>query len=162
MKKLYVLFLVCFSFGYTQNLQSIREQYIASNATSKTANEFKNTMAKFHNSKETVVKAYYAASIIMASKFETKLKDKKEAFKEGVTLLEAEIKKNPNLAELRLIRLSIQENVPKITGYKKNITEDKQLLIKNFNSQEASLKEHIRKFVKQSKSISETEKANFK
>lgn len=162
MKKLIVLFLICCCFGYAQNLQSIREQYIASNATSKTANEFKNTMAKFQNSKETVFKAYYAASIIMASKFETKLKDKKEAFKEGVTLLEAEIKKNPSLAELRLIRLSIQENVPKITGYKKNITEDKQLLIKNFNSQEASLKEHIRKFVKQSKSISETEKANFK
>lgn len=162
MKKLLILFLFSCSFGISQNLQTIREQYITSNSSSKSANEFKVSMAKFQNSKEAIYKAYYAASIILASKFETKLKDKKEAFKEGVTLLEAEIKKNPSLAELRLIRLSIQENVPKITGYKKNITEDKQLLIKNFNSQEASLKEHIRKFVKQSKSISETEKANFK
>lgn len=162
MKKLLFLFLFCCSVGFSQNLQSVREQYIVSNSNSKAANEFKNTMAKYQNSKESVLRAYYAASIILVSKFETKLKVKKETFKNGVTLLEAEIRNNPNLTELRLIRLSIQENVPKITGYKKNINEDKQIIIKNYNSQEASLKEHIKKFVKQSKSISETEKANFK
>jgi hypothetical protein len=57
-----------------------------------------------------------------------------------------------------MIRLSIQENVPGITGYKKNIKEDKKYLTAHYAEQSGALKEYLKDFVLQSKSFSEKEK----
>lgn len=156
-----MFFLFISGFVFSQNLKIIRESYIQSNSSVSKAVSFNEEMSKFKSSKDPVIRGYYAGSVLLISKFEKKLKDKKELFKQGVTLLETEINKNSQSVELRLIRLSIQENVPKITGYKKNIDEDKQFLIKSYSSLDVSLKEHLRKFIKQSKSFTEVEKSKF-
>ncbi|GAA6764110.1 hypothetical protein AAFH68_00380 [Flavobacterium sp. CGRL1] len=59
---------------------------------------------------------------------------------------------------MRMIRLSIQEDVPAITGYKKNIKEDKKFITTYYPSQSGALKEYLKDFVLQSKSFSEKEK----
>ncbi|MNG13638.1 hypothetical protein D3C84_973270 [compost metagenome] len=102
--------------------------------------------------------AYKAASILLDSKLEKKLKDKIDRFKEGAKLLESTIKSEPNNIEIRLIRLSIQENVPGITGYKKNIKEDKKHITEHYAEQNAALKDYLKDFILQSKSFSEKEK----
>jgi hypothetical protein len=82
--------------------------------------------------------------------------------KDGATSLEEIVKNNPNNAELRVIRMSVQENVPKIVGYNKNLKEDKTFLINNYSKQNSDLKSYIKQFANQSKTFSGTEKASLK
>lgn len=88
--------------------------------------------------------------------------NRKALVKSGATNLEAVIKSNPNNAELRLIRMSVQENIPKIVGYRGSLKDDKVFLINNYSKQNSALKSYIKKFAAQSKTMTETEKLNFK
>jgi hypothetical protein len=56
-----------------------------------------------------------------------------------------------------MIRLSVQESVPKIVGYRANKKEDKAMILKNFKDT-GELKEYIRNFINQSKSFTPTER----
>lgn len=122
------------------------------------AKEFSEKLSGISNNDAEVLVAYKAASILLDSKFEKKLNDKIERFKEGAKLLESTIKSEPNNIEIRMIRLSIQENVPGITGYKKNIKEDKKYLTDHYADQSGALKEYLKDFILQSKSFTEKEK----
>jgi hypothetical protein len=56
--------------------------------------------------------------------------------------------------------LGVQENSPKIVGYRKNKEEDKQFIIDHFNEVSSKeLKTYIKGFVMQSKTFSEEEKS---
>jgi hypothetical protein len=102
--------------------------------------------------------AYKAASILVDSKFQNIVGSKISRFKEGAKLLEATLKSDPNNIEIRMIRLSIQEDVPGITGYKKNIKEDKKFITTHYAEQSGVLKDYLKEFVLQSKSFSDKEK----
>ena len=104
--------------------------------------------------------AYKGASIALQAKFSPKKEDKKKQFIEGTQLLDYALKNDSNNLEIRLIRLSIQENTPKIMKYKANIAEDKQFIVSNFSKQSNSLKDFVRVYLKQSKVFSEIEKAS--
>ncbi|MEL1253526.1 hypothetical protein AAEO57_07065 [Flavobacterium sp. DGU38] len=58
---------------------------------------------------------------------------KLSTFNKGKKNIERAIKKEPDNAEYRFIRLSIQKNVPSILGYKSNIKEDTEFLKSNQN-----------------------------
>ena len=55
-------------------------------------------------------------------------------FKEGHVLLEEAIKKDPDNAEYRFLRLMIQEHAPGVLGYKKNIENDSELVRKYYKT----------------------------
>lgn len=149
--------IVTFLFIFNSNLDLIRKNYVDASKSKQNAEAFYNLVNK---EKETsVIIAYKGAAIALKAKFTSDKKKRKEWFVEGVTKLENAIKDDSNNAEIRLIRLSIQENTPKILKYKSNITEDKNLIISNFDKQNKSLKEYIRLYVKQSKVFTESEKA---
>lgn len=145
------------------NLGAIRKQYISA-ATSEQAAEQLYTMLDQvdDNSKETTMVAYKAAAITFKAKYSGNLLKKKNYFTKGATLLEDVIKRDGDNYEVRLIRLNIQENAPKITGYHKNRAEDKAFLIKHYDKQPTDLKEFTRNFVKMSESFTKEEKAAFK
>lgn len=156
--KLLLTLLLWVNFAGNPDLASIRKMYTGVTKSENNAKEFSAKLADVSNNDDKVLVAYKAASILLDSKYEKKLKDKMDRFKEGATLLESTIKSEPNNIEIRMIRLSIQENVPGITGYKKNIKEDKKFLTDNYASQNATLKEYLKDFILQSKSFSEKEK----
>jgi hypothetical protein len=83
-------------------------------------------------------------------------------FTEGVTLLESMVKADGNNPEIRLIRLSIQENTPKFLKYKGNIEEDKKVILSTFDKQSKELKEYIRIYVNQSKVFTQADKQKIK
>ena len=140
-----------------QDLSSVREQYSEATKSQKSAEDFYNLVANASKDNK-VMQAYKGAAIALKAKFAKDRKAKKSLFIDGVKLIENAIKSEPNNIELRLIRLSIQENTPKILNYKSNINEDKKLILTNFGKQNQSLKEHIASFVKQSSVFSEIEK----
>lgn len=156
--KLFLTLVLWISFVGTPDLASIRKMYAVVTKSESNAKEFSQKLADVSNNDDKILVAYKAASILLDSKFEKKLQDKIDRFKEGAKLLESMIKSEPNNIEMRMIRLSIQENVPGITGYKKNIKEDKKYLTEHYASQNATLKEYLKDFILQSKSFSEKEK----
>jgi len=156
--KLLLTFILWVNFAATPDLVSIRKIYPDVAKSEANAKEFTAKLAGVSNNDDKILVAYKAASILVDSKFEKKLGEKIERFKEGAKLLEATIKSDPSNIEMRMIRLSVQEDVPGITGYKKNIKEDKKFIATYYAAQGAALKEYLKDFVLQSKSFSEKEK----
>jgi len=156
--KLLLTFILWFNFAGNPDLASIRKMYTDVSKSETNAKEFLDKLAGISGNDDKILVAYKAASILLDSKFEKKLGTKMERFKEGAKLLESTVKSDPNNIEIRMIRLSIQENVPAITGYKKNIKEDKKFITEHYDEQNNSLKEYLKNFILQSKSFSEKER----
>lgn len=131
--------------------------YVESSDSKINTTKFYDFMNKYSKNDETLL-AYKGASIALKAKHAVGIKQKKELFIKGVTILEAVIKSNPNNAETRLIRLSIQENTPKLLKYKENIEADKKQILLLFSKQSVDLKEYIKKYVNQSLVFTKAEK----
>ncbi len=160
MKLLFVFLLSIFSFFQT-DLEALRNSYSKANLSNENAKNFIE-IAEKKTSSDVVTSAYRAASKILEAKITSGIGKKKALVKTGANSLEEIIKNNPNNAELRVIRMSVQENVPKIVGYYKNLKEDKAFLISNYSEQNSELKHYIKDFANQSKTFSDTDKASLK
>ena len=144
-------------FFQSSDLESLRNAYSKANTSNEGARTFIEVAEK-KSSTDPVISGYKAASEILEAKITTEKNKRKTYVKSGATQLENLIKNNPNNIELRLIRLSIQENIPKIVGYSKNLKEDKTFIIDQYGKQNAVLKTYIRKFAAQSKTMTAAEK----
>lgn len=78
---------------------------------------------------------------------------KLDMFKKGHIILEDEIKKQSSNVEYRFCRLMIQENAPRILGYRSEIDEDADMLKKHFNKLDAEAKASLKSYSKKSKSL---------
>lgn len=96
------------------------------------------------------VKAYQGGLTMKKSDYLKSAAKKIETFKAGHKLLEAVIKADPNNAEYRFIRLTIQENAPKILKYNKNIEEDKALILKGYKRMDSKTRAYVLDYAKQS------------
>lgn len=160
MKLIVTLMFTFFSF-FQSDLESLRNSYSKANQSNENAKNFIE-LAEKKNSSDVMISAYKAAAKVLEAKVTTEKNKRKSFVKSGATSLESLIKSNPNNAELRVIRMSVQENIPKIVGYNKNLKEDKSFLISNYSKQNAALKSYIKQFAAQSKTITAAEKASFK
>ncbi len=104
-----------------------------------------------------VLVAYKGCSLTLKSKFSGKLADKISFMKEGAALIDAAVAAEPNHIEIRMIRLSVQESVPKIVNYRANKAEDKAFILKNYKDA-GELKNYLKNFINQSKSFTAAEK----
>lgn len=157
--KLIFSLITAFVFFFQSNLESLRESYAKANASSANTESFIKLAEKASGS-DAAIQGYKAAAQIMEAKI-TK-SNRKALVKAGATSLEAVIKNNPNNAELRVIRMSVQENIPKIVGYRGSLKEDKTFLMNNYSKQNAVLKNYIKRFAAQSKTITPAERATLK
>lgn len=160
MKLMFVFLLSIFSF-FQSDLEALRNSYSKANLSSENAKNFIE-LAEKKTASDAVTSAYKASAKILEAKITSGISKKKALVKTGATNLEEIIKNNPNNAELRVIRMSVQENVPKIVGYSKNLKEDKAFLISNYSKQNAGLKDYIKDFASQSKTFSDKDKASLK
>src|SRR5690606_19321696 len=113
-------------------------------------------------SDDAVVVAYQGVAFTLKAKYEKELSKKKSNFKKGAEMLEGSIQKDPQNIELRTLRLSVQENSPKILNYNKNIEEDKKVILANFSKSKSEVKTFVSEFASASKSFSEQEKKTLK
>lgn len=98
-------------------------------------------------------KAHKGALLMKKADFMKGAGNKVRMFKGGAALLEAEISRNPDNAEYRFIRLTIQEHAPGILKYNKNLREDKELIISNYKRLSEELRKVIRNYSLNSKVI---------
>ncbi len=158
------LFLLFFVFFFTSNTTLVEVRKLYPNATSSEAKAqelFSKLTAITAESDKTLV-AYKGASITLMSKFCKKIPEKISKFKEGVKWVEQAVTADPTNIEIRMIRLSIQENVPGIVNYKKNKKEDAAFIVEHYGEQTANLKEYIKNFCLQATTFNNQEKQTFK
>ncbi len=158
-----LLSIFCFLFSFNNpDISEVRKLYPNAANSEVTAKEFLSKLSDVTTESNKTLLAYKGSSITISSKFEKKISEKIKNFKEGAKLVELAVGSEPNNIEIRLIRLSIQENVPKIVKYNKNKKEDAAFILAHYKEQTNSLKEYIKSFVKQSKSFSTEEKLTIK
>ena len=155
-----ILFYSLFVLFVAPELSEVRKQYTNAIESKENAQKFYKLLEGVSKQDSKTLVAYKGASIALQAKFSPKKEDKKKQFIEGTQLLDYALKNDSNNLEIRLIRLSIQENTPKIMKYKANIAEDKQFIVSNFSKQSNPLKDFVRVYLKQSKVFSEIEKAS--
>lgn len=144
------------------DLAEVRKLYTdaaKSESNTKAFNEKLATIAD--NDPDKVLVAYKGCGLTLNSKFSKVLADKISFMKAGAKLIDAAVAADPNNVEIRMIRLSVQESVPKIVGYRANKKEDKAMILKNFKDT-GELKEYIRNFINQSKSFTPAERKSLK
>lgn len=161
MKTFFLFLFLGFINLQAQDLASFRAKYSTATANQKNTESFIAFADKASSSNPAIV-GYKAAAQFLKSKLNLEKGKRIEHIKAGVKSLENVIADNPKNAELRMIRLSIQENLPKVVGYGKNIKSDKDFLLTNLKDQPADLKKYIRNFIAQSKSFTPQEKTSSK
>ena len=65
-----------------------------------------------------------------------------------LTLINNSIKKDSKDVENRLIRLIVQENIPKFIKYNQNIQEDKTFIVENYSSASKEVKTLVKSYAK--------------
>ena len=93
------------------------------------------------NNPSPIVEAYMGVAIAAGADHEMSPIAKYRRFSEGKNLIEKAIKKLPDDAEIRMLRLSIQTAAPVFLGYRSNLEEDKKMMIEALRSKKGSFME---------------------
>ena len=158
----YLALSIVFFFLSTSNITEVRKLYLDASKSESAAKEFTAKMASVTEDADKTLWAYKGASLTLISKFSKNLPDKISNLKAGAKCIDAAVASEPNNIEVRLIRLSVQENVPLIVNYRKNKAEDKAFISSHYKEQPAALKEYVKNFIQRSKSFSPAEKKTLK
>ena len=160
--KIYLFYFFVIIGLFSPDLSKVREEYKNAFNSKEVTIQLNKDLADVDEEDNTILVAYKGAVLTLMSKYSNSTKEKKMYFKEGASLLDFAIEEKPENVEMRCIRLGVQENTPKILKYRSNISEDKQLIISQYNSiQSRDIKSYVKGFVVQSKSFTEEEKVVF-
>ena len=147
MKSAVLLFLFTFSFFDLSIDKSSYYDALKSNSV----NDINSMIGLLDNEASTpLLRAYKGTLIAKKASFESKPAQKIKVFKSGVLLLETEINKSPKNVEYRFLRLTIQENCPKILKYNQNTKEDIKIITAKFSSLNKTLQTVILDYAKKS------------
>jgi len=113
------------------DISEVRNLYRQASESEENTEKFHNIIQKTNYKEDPVLSAYYGCSLALKAGHSWSIFDKISFFKRGKKIIDEAVVSDPNNIEIRLIRLSVQSNVPKITGYYKNIEADKDFINKN-------------------------------
>ncbi len=158
---LVTIFLLSTFVSFAQ-LAKVRESYPKAADNHDIAKELHNTLLAITKEDNQTLVAYKGAVSTLMAKFAKGVKNKKEYFTTGAALIEKAVSTEPENIEIRCIRLSVQENSPKILKYKNDIEGDKQFLLENYKKTPSKeVKGFVKNFVLASSLFDDTEKQLF-
>jgi hypothetical protein len=147
---------------FSPSLTKVRTDYKKSFNNKEVTLQLNKYLAEVKKTDKKLLVAYKGAVLILMAKYSKVIKEKNFFFKEGATLLNFAIFEEPANVEMRCIRLSIQENAPKLLKYRANKAEDKQFIKDGYDTiKSTTIKTYVRGFIMQSKSFSDEEKKEF-
>lgn len=157
-----VFFLFCAIYCQSITLAELRVMYVDAATKEENAEQLFDKLSSVTEEDSAILNAYKGAAYTLKAKHEKGVKGKLSWFKQGKLLLENALLRDTTNIEIRCLRLGIQENTPRILGYKKNIEEDKNFIMIHYKEiTNSALKEYIKGFVLHSKSFSSSEKETF-
>ncbi len=124
---LFFLTVLFFSFHLLGQSSELRKSYRDATQSEEKAEAFYKYVENVSDSDKAVMIAYKGAGKTLLARF-APLTKRKEKVQSGVGLVEKAIQKDPDNVEIRLIRLSIQENLPKMFKYNGEIESDKKFI----------------------------------
>ena len=146
-------------FLVSPRLSEVRKNYVVAVNDKEVAFQLNEDLTEVTKDDDKIMVAYKGSVLTLMAKFTTTTKEKKAFFKEGASLLDYAILEEPNNIEMRYIRLGVQENAPKVVGYRKNKEEDKQFILDHYKEISSNeLKTLIKGFVIQSEMFTDEEK----
>lgn len=162
-QKTFLALLILVSFvSHSQDLETIRSKYPKAKDSSEITDQMYEELSGVSGENH-VLSAYKGAISALKADFAKGIRNKTDFFKEGSELLDQAVAAEPQNVEIRYLRLTVQENAPRIVGYHGNIDEDKEVIKSNFHSLKSdSLKSVIRGFIEISSNFDEDEKAEFR
>ncbi len=116
-----------FSFQLFGQSNELRKSYRDATQSEEKAKAFYEHVKDVTDSDKAVMIAYKGAGKTLLARF-APLTQRKEKVKSGIDLVEKAVQKDPDNVEIRLIRLSIQENLPKMFKYNGEIESDKKFI----------------------------------
>ena len=140
-----LLFSITFFFGLT--LSELRTDFENAAKSAKNVDVLYNKLDDYSGNNQTIV-AYKGASVILKARFVKDKATKKKYFTDGATLINDAVKNDSKDVENRLIRLIIQENIPKFIKYNQNIQQDKQFIVDNYNSAPKEVQTLVKTYAK--------------
>ncbi len=158
-RPLFFVFLLIAFIGNAQDLKQIRSQYPLANTSEEITSKLEDQLLKLAETNQPALFAYQGAVKTLKAHFSKRKAEKKEYFKEGVSLIESAMAADPGNIEIHYIRLSVQENAPKYLGYHKDIESDREFILKNYaQTTSPELKSVIKKFISKSKNFDHADK----
>lgn len=150
-------------FTLIADLSQIRTAYIAAPKSEAAADKFAELVKDIQkdNANKTLV-AYKGCSLTLKSKNSNFLPDKISFMKEGAGFIDAAASSDPKNIEIRVIRMSVQENVPFIVDYRDKIDEDKSVILANFAKAPKDVKAFVVNYAKISEAFSDSDRARLK
>lgn len=141
-----VLFIL---FGWALNAQAqdiarLRQEFVAAPVSFSGAEKLFRTTGTISSSSRPLLQAYRGAALLIWGKYAKGVEEKKKLALEGIRLLESAVAQSPDHLEIRTLRLSIQENSPKVLKYKGHIEEDRTFVTLGYEElPEGELKKFI-------------------
>lgn len=131
----------------TSDFDQIREAYKKAPESKENSERFYE-LTKQSDHSNPVLLGYYGCAIALKASFANKVWDKLLFFRTGRKLIDKSVASDPDNIELRMIRLSVQHEVPKILGYYGEIEKDKEFILSHINAfSSPELKELIKEFI---------------
>lgn len=145
MVKVFASVLWAISLWLQVDLSSVRSNFEKADGSKEYTAALYNQLKNYNNT-DPVLLAYKGAAYVLQARYVSDRKTKKELFVDGAKDIEKAVSTAPNNVEIRLVRLIIQENTPKILKYKGNINTDKQMILTNFDSQSKAVKDAVKRY----------------
>jgi|SRR5690606_849556 len=110
-----------------QDLAAIRLLYKDATRSKEQAEAFNVPLKNVTQTDEPVLVAYKGAGMMLLARYE-KLTERGPKVKEAVNWIEQAVAADPENAEIRLVRLSVQEHLPRFLKYHEHIEEDRKFV----------------------------------
>lgn len=110
-----------------QSLDEIRLLYRDATESQAASEAFYEKVKDFSQDSKPVFSAYKGAGLMLLARY-TKLSERGTKVREAAAWIENAIARAPKQTELRLIRLSVQEHLPKIVRYNQHLEEDRAFI----------------------------------
>lgn len=114
-------------FGQSDDL---RLAYRDATKSKSEARDFYNKTKDIKENDRAPMLAYKGAGLVLKARYEP-LTKRKNLLKTGIGFIEKAVKEDPKNVEVRLVRLSIQEHLPKIVKYNSQISTDREFIKKS-------------------------------
>lgn len=107
---------------------SLRSAYATASQSKKHAEQFFQKTQSIEGKSKAIDWAYKGAANMIYAQHVQKLEERKKYLQEGVQWIEKAVAKDPENPEIRFVRLSIQEHIPKVVKYKASVAADRAFL----------------------------------
>lgn len=115
------------SIANAQSMDNLRLAYHDATESEENAEAFYEYVKDVNKDSDAVLLAYKGAGETLLARY-MRLTERSGHINDAVKWIEEAVQKSPQNAEIRLIRLSVQEHLPRFLGYHKNIDEDREFV----------------------------------